>query len=596
MIAPEVAEVERAIDAAFEAHPFFGRPYPSAMWHLLAAVEVATFRAAQAQHEQGGRRPHTDGAVDRYLRAAWPAAHTLYRRAAQARPGGGAAAVPAHADLLLGEALDALETAVAYDTCETVFPLVRRGVIGAERHGRVVVPQLPADVPRYRVYNALAQDETDPGGIEYPPEIAASVDPPLEAWYAVARRLAPLLVPLPRAWSLGAYTTGDFADVWAGLLALALRQHRRYAAELERLGTPVVLSQARLAASVAGPSGVPDRTVRAVLDDLTYGRHIRKKPDPALQPLVPLAGDLVAFAPAFVLYGNADRNFVYLVNLIPERREAYSRVSGGKEAVQREGFLARARDGLSGLLAARSFDFGDELGDVDLALVDGRSRRALLVEFKWFGEPSSPHEAANREEELHAGVQQTRRRLADAARPGSRLRHRLGIPATYDVAGVVASDAWVGYRPPPPGLGLGESPGSPHRFTDAEVGRWGEHPVPVVRAAHLAAHLRRWGLPATMRWLAGGHYLPREGRDFLTLRYQAFVGKWGVEWYGLQLAGRASPIAEDLHSLPPPWSARLRYGLDCVARSSGPRALAAAVLDAGAVWLAHRRAGGGGEP
>ena len=61
-------------------------------------------------------------------------------------------------------------------------------------------------------------------------------------------------------------------------------------------------------------SRLPDRKVRKIFDDLTYGNRGIKYPDPALQPLIKLNSQRYAIMPHLWLFSAAERNLEALIN------------------------------------------------------------------------------------------------------------------------------------------------------------------------------------------------------------------------------------------------------------------------------------------
>ena len=82
-------------------------------------------------------------------------------------------------------------------------------------------------------------------------------------------------------------------------------------------------------------SGLPSSVVVHIVEDLTYGNRGIKNPDPALQPLIPIAKNKYALAPWFWLSSDVERNFTVLMNRLPEEQKIYAQLVNEKENTMR---------------------------------------------------------------------------------------------------------------------------------------------------------------------------------------------------------------------------------------------------------------------
>lgn len=321
---------------------------------------------------------------------------------------------------------------------------------------------------------------------------------------------------LPSEWQFGAFSLGQFAEVAKTLWTICYCHHAARAAALSKgatdralLSSVIVTSSRALRRRLADLSGVDSEAVDAVVECLTYGAASQKTPDPALQPIIHL-GSNVVLPPAIVASSALERNMAVLLNRIPEFRTTYAARSVAREAILRqeltEEFQACGLRVWHG--AIPSWGVAQE---IDLVAIDDERRVALMLELKAFVGPAEPREILDRSREIARGVEQVHRRRLMATQQRSAADARLAIASDYRLSLAVASKTSIG------------------------TAMVQDNAVAVVNSAHLAARVRRAGLPATVDWLEKRAYLPVDGVHYRRHAVTARVGGWGIEWYKIQV-------------------------------------------------------------
>ncbi len=228
-----------------------------------------------------------------------------------------------------------------------------------------------------------------------------------------------------------------------------------------------------------------------------------RNPDIAIQPIVDLTNGQYAISPFVMANVQAERNLCVLLNQIPDERKRYSQLVDEKEHQVRSETI----DSLSGL--GLDFRHGQLEGtDLDLAIIDRKTKKCLCVEIKWFIEPAEIREVLARSEELHKGVSQALKIAKMFYDNDARLMTLLGIDQTYDFLAMVGSVNFIG-------------------------GQRVQHPeVPITKLWHLASEIRTHGrLDKVLEWLR--NRLPRKGQDYEISESDIQAGQWHSRWYGI---------------------------------------------------------------
>ena len=327
---------------------------------------------------------------------------------------------------------------------------------------------------------------------------------------------------LPQDWQFTRYMLKDFHTIALVLNAMAFIhfQARVMAAYqgCEGLGysnSLIVMSRDELLRRLIRYSGLSESVVSAIIEDLTYGARKIRNPDPAIQPLVLLNENLYAISPNLILSSASERNFVVLLNKIPEERRHYSGLVEQKEKLLRNEIIQGSEP-----FSIRPFwgrvPTWDTFPDVDLAMISETEKQCLVLELKSFVDPAEVREVVEKSEEIEKGIKQAKLLRSQTNSDPEPLYRALNIDSSYSIEFAVASANSIG------------------------LVHIQDETIPVIRASHLISKLQQVkSLKDVIEWLVTREYLPEEGKHYETIDSIATVGDWNVKWYGLK------PLIED---------------------------------------------------
>lgn len=505
--------------------------FATSTWHFLAFCEDIIVKAILDEGSQQELAAVADNVV---AHMKWP-----LRWLSRKCPQGGR--VPRKFDESMYRAsaeLSALST--EYESFELAYTYASIGTIELELLGNMITasPRFRDDT-RYQAYDFLldAGESVQEADLSLLGEqVASSVRVSGERFeYDLSPEIVKLgldaLAPelsrrcrLPGSWQFTRYQLADFHKVASVLYVLATIhfQARMAAASSGCMGlgyanSVLVMSREEMLRRVVRYTNLDDEVVKALMEDLTYRAGAVRRPDPALQPLVPLTDELLVVSPSLILASDMERNFCVLLNKLPGERAAYSRLSSDRETI--------SQDGVKTALGHLPFRFfhGDIPGwnampDVDLAIISDSEKQCLLMQLKSFVRPAEVREVVDRSSEIEDGIKQVRNLRRAAADDAAALRAALRINECYDVWWCVSSDSSVG--------------GAHVQVPD----------VSVVRTGHLVRRIGRdAGLTGLCDWLAKREYLPVEGVHYEVVDLTAKVGDWTLRWSGV------APLVEGQH-------------------------------------------------
>ena len=188
--------------------------------------------------------------------------------------------------------------------------------------------------------------------------------------------------------------------------------------------------------------GLNPGMINEIIADLTFGEEGITNPDVALQPLVPMGTGHLGWAPHLVLSSSLERNLLVLLNRLPKSRESYSRLAEQLEDRMRESFR-HALVPLGFRLWSGNVPGWGIASEVDLAIVDDRSRCVLILELKSFIAPADPREVADKATAIETGVKQVVRRQEAFCKGRPALDTVLNIDKGFQVHFAVASESAV---------------------------------------------------------------------------------------------------------------------------------------------------------
>ncbi|MCK4857078.1 MAG: hypothetical protein KAT58_03830 [candidate division Zixibacteria bacterium] len=246
---------------------------------------------------------------------------------------------------------------------------------------------------------------------------------------------------------------------------------------------------------------------------LTYNRTTHK-PDPALQPLIPLRDALVGVAPHLVVSSRFERNTITLLSR--SYKDEYDKTTGLLE----DDLLCELGKGVAGLgfdvVTRISFPQDMKLPDLDLSIFDRHDNIVLLVEVKWVIQPSEVSETYSRAATESKGIEQVTKLLNYGRKNPSQFWERLfpnrNRPTNVRLCGCVCMRGFVG---------------TARNFTKD---------APTIEQSVFCAKLREVGnLKKLITWMEGREFLPVEDRDFRILELPHRVGPYTVYWPSYEL-------------------------------------------------------------
>lgn len=529
---PDLNEVERQVDAAFESNGLLERPYAQAIWTVLSVAEDMHLKnLVDHQDEPHVAATFVDGLMNSLT-------HPI--RACYANRGGEAGTYTIDKRLIDGDyqnAVDWLDAAEDYSQFCTIFPLYHAGELHLRAEGtHLLVSDWKADDLVYESYDRLVPKQEGGGElVDVHQEAFAgvlranitrsgsmfSVRFTKELVQALLTNIGPVFEKrhhLPSDWAFSNFTLREYRNVVVCLQCLAHGWF--YARQIVAFsGAPAVAypgsvwtpRRGELVKLIAANARVEKRVVDHVLTYLTFGAVGVRSPDVAIQPLIDLKNGQVAVSPFVFMHMNAERNLCVLLNQVPADRKLYSQLVHQKENEARK----QVEEEISnrGLRLVHGEVDGT---DVDLAVIDDSAKICLCIEIKWFIEPAEVREILDRSKELAKGVRQAKRIAASFASSNRRLRDLLKITNEYRFFTAVGSSNFIGA----------------HRVQDPLV--------PIIKLWHLASFIRDHGLQEAVSWLHERRYLPKEGVDYKILPRQVASGEWHTTWYGIQHLGPAA--------------------------------------------------------
>lgn len=258
-------------------------------------------------------------------------------------------------------------------------------------------------------------------------------------------------------------------------------------------------------------TSLPVGPIRQFVAYLTYGQGT-KRPDPALQPLVPVSEHLLV--PCFlILSSNLERNLLSL----------QARVNKTEFDAQSGLFERDMLESAEKLCSARwpcrrnVFPLGLSGEEIDLLVWDPASRTILVCEMRWMLQPGDPREVQTKKEACRGKVVQLSRKVSWVRQNLSAILTTLGMvseeeqQAHWTTHGIVVIETFAGTMSPDP-----------------------ECPIlPVGIFALGAANARN--LPELSAWARSLDWLPREGDEFAIPRRDLTAGGLLVEVLGLEV-------------------------------------------------------------
>jgi hypothetical protein len=264
-----------------------------------------------------------------------------------------------------------------------------------------------------------------------------------------------------------------------------------------------------------------EEKIKAVLELLQYDKTL-PKPDPALQPLIPLGGEFIAVVPHLIISSRFERNLMALLARGHKRDyDATTNVleqellNDMKKSLSLLGFKVKDRVRLSQR---------KDLPDIDLAVYSERDNLLLLIEAKWVIQPAESSEVFSRAERVQEGVGQMRS-LLEYSRANPRTVFaccfaELTMPSELQIEGCVCLRGYVG---------------SSKNLVDD---------IAIIEERLLLRQIKvSPSLSGVLSWMRNRDFLPILGRDFKVSEIRHVIGPFTVFWTGLEIL-REPTLAE----------------------------------------------------
>jgi len=208
----------------------------------------------------------------------------------------------------------------------------------------------------------------------------------------------------------------------------------------------LVISAAELCHDIEKLSSLPASTIRLFITELTYGNGV-KSPDPALQPLYPLGGDLIAIPPLHVLSCHMERNLLALQ--ARTQASTFNQMSGAFERDMIASTVKEIAPLWPEIKPNFTWKWLDEKEELDLIVADPDTKTLLICEMRWTIQPGDPREVEQRKKYCFEKVQQLERKIGWIKQNlGQALNDIFGICALeedeWEVIGVVVIEGFGG--------------------------------------------------------------------------------------------------------------------------------------------------------
>lgn len=529
-VSTALRQAESEVDVAFRKNPLMRLSRTQALWHFLAECEEIPIRIGY-QSQRDGIVQDPLAVVD-YLAnlAKWP---VIWIWKTCTPSSGFKREMP---DDSYGAAVELAKLGHNYLDYQTVFTYASKDLLSLTLEGKRIrasgAARSDTKLDAYdRIVSVKGKMAPDPA---FTPWLMDRIRPLVRVngnrfGYRASRRLMndvlarsrPLLdsrFRLPADWAIPVVSLGDYFRIQHVLWCMCCVHlaARRIACDsgcvgLGYLDSVLTVGKSKLLNEVSQYSGVELSVVGEVLDQLTLGSLGQTTPDIVLQPLVPLACDSYGIAPSLVANSHLERNLLALLNRLDGARDAYSRLSTGRERIHRKRIQEELQD-LDLRFAWGRVPGWEDASEVDLAIVDSAGQTALILELKSFVEPADPREVYQKSLEIRKGIRQIRDRKQRTTTHRRRLNDFLDIDDSCTVFFAVASESSVA-------CGLSRAPD-----------------VPLVRSADLVGRIRLSGkLRTVCEVIDRGEHLPREGVDYFEHEKNVEVAGWTLEWYANRL-------------------------------------------------------------
>lgn len=459
-ISDEIKNAEKAIDEEFHKKLPQDLEYAQAIWTLLSVVEDQHLMVYYIHRLPDEQIPFF---IDQLMNALSYPIRSIYKK----QNGISKKLSKEFIDDHYSWAVNWIEDAKMYNDFCSIFPLWHRKIIDLKINDNFLeISNWKNLKPEYEAYNRIYKKKGNP---KIPildlnnlvSKVMENVNNDKTKFeFKLNPKIAKLLIDdysshvngrynLPDEWETSEFKFGEFKKVFTAIQALL---YGRFIARtvlakegMEGLGYDSViwvLTFDELLARLERYVSISSKTIKCILNVLTFGNEDIREPDIAIQPLVDLKNGFIALSPFVWMNSDAERNLCVLLNRIPREQKIYSILTNKKEKILFEEIKKYVID-LGYDIAYGNLSIGDP--DLDIAIIDRKSNACLCMELKWFIEPSEIREVSQKLEELKKGVLQATEILRLYKSNDNKLvKEILGINENFRFAVCVASYNWIG--------------------------------------------------------------------------------------------------------------------------------------------------------
>lgn len=235
---------------------------------------------------------------------------------------------------------------------------------------------------------------------------------PIDCWTLLYKFYVDRLIRLfsrNLSLNLGSYTLGEFAQIYAAILAISAThehlsfrwsQNHRFPIE----SAVLVKSRADWIRSCSKLCLLSPEKVEVALHDLSYGST--KPLDLHIHPFTPLnsSSTILGLAPHFALHSRADENILRICSLV--KKDIFDAASLLKEEELREGLLSVMP---TAFVSRGPVKLPPPLPDLDMIIVDNNSSTLVICELKWIRKHFGPLEKIDRDDDCKKGFRQLKK-------------------------------------------------------------------------------------------------------------------------------------------------------------------------------------------
>lgn len=521
LVSKELRDVEKIIDNHYLQLPIMEENLSDAVWIYLAALEFEISTLARSVD-----KPELLSAiVDNVINCAKYPLNWLFSKCIAGNK------VPRKKFSKEGKPL--FDLGFEYMGFETLFTLASRGIIKLILDGDIITGELEhEEYFRYSAYNAFRRMSQEKDSID---QMVSDYDKFYKGAVNITepnRILNPKnirftkklfkshfnnMYKLPGDWKFLNFTLIEFREIFESIHAMMFLH--RFACEKKYLVNQhsiedyfkeivYVASVEELLLRLSNYSKLEKEKVKNIIEVITFGNMNQRLPDPALQPLIKVSEDQYLISSAFIISSSFERNFITLINRIPEARDQYLRLTAHKEKIMQKAIVKSVGEKYW-VRYGESPEKG-ELPDIDLAIIDDKTRIVIICELKFFIYPAEPREVVEKSEEIQKGIQQAKSLLGAYTANPKRFLGLLNLKEEFNVFAVVVSENYIGEA-------YVQSPD-----------------IPVIERPHLIELLTEHDdMSKIVSILENREYLDRVA-PYDVLKKTSKIGDWKAKWKGIR--------------------------------------------------------------